>query len=459
MDERELTDDARTLLGNPRKALVAMAIPMIIATIVQSANNMIDAIWVAGLGTAALAATGVAFPYFFIVMGIGNGIGVGASQALSRRLGAGDYEGTNRVASQALVMSLAAGTVVAVAMLLIVEPALIASGAGDYLEECMDYTVPIFIGIPIIVLSSILSGLLRSEGASRRSMYIQLIGAGLNIVLDPIFIYIFGWGVAGAAWATILAMSIGCLLGLYWYFVRKDTFVRIPLRGFRFDRAVDADILRVGIPASMEMIVMSLVMIVVNQIILLVDPVDGIAIYSTGWRVLDMLMIPAMALGFSVVPVCAAAYGTGRMDKFRDAYRYCIKLGVGIMTVVMVVALIVAPYMVSLFTYSDGTAHLADEMVMFVRIGALFLPTLIFGMASAGMFQSLGMGIRSLTATVIMNVLRVPICLFATTFGSLTALWVGMTVSEILGASIVAVWAVVVLRDVIARRGTASRDH
>ncbi len=459
MDERELTDDARTLLGNPRKALVAMAIPMIIATIVQSANNMIDAIWVAGLGTAALAATGVAFPYFFIVMGIGNGIGVGASQALSRRLGAGDYEGTNRVASQALVMSLVAGAAVAVTMLLIVEPALIASGAGDYLEECMDYTVPVFIGIPVIILSSILSGLLRSEGASRRSMYIQLIGAGLNIALDPIFIYVLGWGVAGAAWATILAMSIGCLLGLYWYFVRKDTFVRIPLKGFRFDRSVDADILRVGVPASMEMVVMSLVMIIVNQIILHVDPVDGIAIYSTGWRALDMLMIPAMALGFSVVPVCAAAYGAGRMDKFRGAYRYCIELGIGVMTVVMVVALMAAPYMVSLFTYSDGTAHLADEMVMFVRIGALFLPTLILGLASAGMFQSLGMGIRSLTATVIMNILRIPICLFATTFGSLTALWVGMTVSEILGASIVAVWALVVLRDVMARRGTASRDQ
>ena len=75
--DRELTDDVKTMLGDPRKALIAMAIPMIVATVVQSANNIVDAIWVSGLGTAALAATGVAFPFFFIVMGIGNGIGVG----------------------------------------------------------------------------------------------------------------------------------------------------------------------------------------------------------------------------------------------------------------------------------------------------------------------------------------------------------------------------------------------
>ena len=233
------TDDVKTLLGNPKKALIAMAIPMMIATVVQSANNMIDAVWLAGLGAGALAATGVVFPLFFVVMGFGNGIGVGASQALSRRIGAGDYDGTSKVAAQAVMIGLAGGLVMTVAFLLSAEPLLSICGAGEYLDECMEYAIPILLFIPVFLIGSILSGLLRSEGASKRAMNIQVVGAAINIVLDPIFIYIFGWGIAGAAWATSISMTVSMVMGLYWYFIKKDTFVRIPLRGFRFDKGLD----------------------------------------------------------------------------------------------------------------------------------------------------------------------------------------------------------------------------
>lgn len=451
--EVELTDDVKTMLGDPHKALIAMAIPMIVATVVQSMNNIIDAVWVSGLGTAALAATGVAFPYFFIVMGIGNGIGAGASQALARRLGAGDYEGTHNVASQTLVMSMVSAVVISVVFILLAEPMMVASSAGDYLSECLEYSIPVFAGIPLIMMSGILSALLRSEGASKRSMVIQLLGAALNIILDPIFIYVMGWGLAGAAWATVLSMGVSSVVGLYWYFVRKDTFVRIPLRGFRFDRAIDGDILKVGIPASMEFIIMSLVCLVMNRIILVVDPVDGIAIYSTGWRALDMLMIPAMAFGFSLVPICAAAYGAGRMDKLRETYRYGIKIGTVVMLVLTVFTLIAAPFIVALFTYSEETTHLAARMVDFLRISAFFMPFITVSFASSGLFQSLGMGVRSLISTLIMNLLRVPICAVLMVFGSLSYLWFGMTVSEVLGAFIIGTWAVLTVRT-LCRGGT-----
>lgn len=447
--DRELTDDVKTMLGDPRKALIAMAIPMIVATVVQSANNIVDAIWVSGLGTAALAATGVAFPFFFIVMGIGNGIGVGASQALARRLGAGDYDGTNRVASQTIMMALLAGLILAVIFTMFAEPAMVISGAGDYLAECLEYSLPLFVCIPLIMVSAMFSALLRAEGASKRSMVLQLFAAVLNIILDPIFIYVLGWGLAGAAWATCIAMSSSMVFGIYWYYIRKDTFVRIPLRGFRFNRSLDADILRVGIPASMEMIVMSITALIMNQIILTVDPVDGIAIYSTGWRALDMLMIPAMAFGFSIVPICAAAYGAGRMDKFRETFTYSLRIGTVFMLALTVFTLVAAPAIVLLFTYSEATSSLAPEMVDFLRIGAVFLPFITVSFASSGMFQSLGMGVRSLISTLIMNLLRVPICGILAGFGIFSYLWWGMTVSEIIGAAIIGGWAVITLRGLV----------
>lgn len=442
MDDRIAeTEDVKTLLGSPKKALTAMAVPMMIAMAVQSANNLIDAVWLAGLGTAALAATGVVFPLFFIVMGLGNGIGVGASQAISRRIGAGNREGASGVASQATMIGLAVGVAMAAILLVSAEPLLTICGAGDYLQECMDYAMPILLFIPVIMVGSILSGLLRAEGASRRAMNIQLAGAAMNMVLDPVLIYVLDWGIAGAAWATSASMTASMLIALYWYLVRKDTFVGIPLGGFRFDPELDADILKVGIPASMEYIFMSLVSIVMNAIILTVDPVDGIAVYSSGWRALEIVMIPAMAIGFSIVPICAAAYGAGRMDKFRSTYMLAVKYGVGVMVAMAVLLMAAAPAISVLFSYSDGTAGLRDQISAFLRVGALFIPFSAMSFASASMFQSLGMGTRSLAATVLMNLLGVPVCAALSTLGDLSLIWYGVAVSEIAGGIVLMTWA------------------
>lgn len=435
------TEDVKTLLGNPKKALIAMAVPMMIAMVVQSANNMIDAVWLAGMGAGALAATGVVFPLFFIVMGFGNGIGVGASQALSRRIGAKDYKGTSDVAAQAIMIGLAGGVAMAVLFLAFAEPLMSVCGAGDYMDECMEYAIPILLFIPVILVGSILNGLLRSEGASKRAMNIQVAGAVVNIVLDPILIYVFGWGIAGAAWATSISMVVCMAIGLYWYFVRKDTFVRIAMRGFRFDPGIDRDIMKVGIPASMEFIFMSLMAIVMNHIIMGLDPVNGIAVYSSGWRALEIVMIPAMSFGFSIVPICAAAYGAGRMDKFRQTYMLSVRYGTYTMVAMAVFLMVFAPLIAMLFSYSDGMEALGDQLTAFLRVGALFIPFVTVSYASASMFQSLGMGTRSLVATVIMNMLGVPICAVLSSFGELSVIWYGLAVSEITGAAILGFWA------------------
>ena len=446
--------DVDVLLGNPRKAMVAMAVPVMVAMVVQSMNNMIDAMWVAGLGTASLAAVGVAFPYFFTLMGLGNGIGVGSSQAIARRLGAGDRDGADRVAAQAFVITLLVGVVFTVIFIFITEPAMVLSGAGDYLEECVQYGMPLLIGAPFILLSSLFSSLLRSEGAAKRSMMIQMVAAGSNIILDPIFIYGLDMGIGGAAVATVVAMAISLLLGMYWYFVRRDTYIRLGFRGFRFDRSLDWDILRVGIPASMEMVTVAVVSLMMNHIVFAVDPVDGIAIYTTGWRIIDMLMIPIMAVGFAIVPVCAAAYGARRNDKVKEAYAQGLKMGILSMTAIAIVVALIAPYLVMLFTYTGETSGLADQMTIFVRIGCVFLPFIALGYVSNGFFQSLGMGMRSLSTTLFLNFVRLPICYLLIPMASLTALWWGMASAEIMGSVLIGVVGAFTLRALLGTKRT-----
>ncbi len=430
------TKDVEIMLGNPKKALLAMAIPIMIANLIQSINNIIDTVWLTSIGVDAQAAVNVIFPLFFFTIGLGNGIAVGASQAIARRIGAMDREGANRAAAQAIVLTLIISLIIAVAFILCAEQLIIASGGASNLEACIAYAIPIFVGIPTILVADVFSGLLRSEGASRRSMILHVIGAGLNIVLDPIFIFVLDMGVGGAAIATTLAMSIPLILVWYWYFGKRDTFISIPLRGFRFDGKIMADILRVGIPASLELILMSLVMILMNDIIDGIAPVEGVAIFGNGWKILDLFFMPTMAIGFAVVPICAAALGARDAKKIRDVYALALKYGIVIMLMISVIVVLFSQYLVIPFSYSEATVGIRDEMAEFLLYAAVFLPFCPLGYTSAGYFQSMGWGLKSLSISAVLNFVRLPICLFmAIEFGTLESLWAGVVIAEIIGAA------------------------
>lgn len=434
------------ILGAPRKALMAMVIPILIGMLVQSLNNFIDAIWVSGIGTGALAATGVVFPFFFILIGIGNGLGVGASQAIARRIALGDREGANKAASHVLVIGVIVGFVITAIFALFAEPIFMAAGAGDYIAETMAYGLPVMLCSPIYMLSFIFSAIMRSEGAAKMSMNIQIVGVVVHMVLDPILIYGLGIGIEGAALASAISMVAAVIVAVYVYKRTNRMYIELSFRGFRFDAALDRDILRVGIPASMEMIFVSISSLIMNIIIVSVDPVNGVAIYTTGWRILDLLMLPATSFGSALVPISAAGFGCGLYEKVRDVYRYAIVYGEAIMIALMAVTLVCAPYIVTLFTYTGTSASLAEPMTEFVRIGCVFLPFTVLGVVTSSLFQSVGQGLKSMVATAFRNLLRVPICFMLAPMMSLTLLWWGLTAAEFIGGTLIAIWGIFLLR-------------
>ena len=433
------------ILGDPRKSLIAMVVPIAIGMIVQSLNNFVDAIWVSGLGTAALAATGVVFPFFFILIGIGNGLGVGASQAIARRIGVGDKEGASRVAAQVLVMGIIVGFAIAVVFALFPEPIFAAAGAGDYMDEVLAYGVPIMVCSPIYMLSFIFSALLRSEGNARKSMTIQVAGVVVHLVMDPVLIFGLGLGLEGAAIASALSALMAAGIALR-YYRRGDMYVTLSFRGFRFDGELDRDIMRVGLPASLEMILISISTLFMNLIIESVDPVNGVAIYTTGWRILDLLMVFAVSFGSALVPISAAAYGQRSYERIRAVYVYALKYGVTLMVSIAVVAMLAAPLLVHMFTYTGSTTALSEEMTRFVRIGCVFLPFCMVGILTSSLFQSVGKGMWSMGATVLRNFLRIPLCYALAPMMSLTMVWWGVTAGEIIGTTVVAVSGVFALR-------------
>lgn len=442
----ERTKDVDTLLGNPKKAMMAMAIPIIIAMLVQNANNLIDSVWVAGLGSNALAAVGLVFPIFFIMISIGNGIGVGSSSAIARFLGMDDKGSAERTAAQAVVLGIIGSIILAILLFVFREQIFIALGAGDALQDCLDYATPIFLTCPLGILNGIMANLLRSEGASRRSMYSQVLAAVINMSLDPFFIYDYGLGLglAGAAWATALSFLISLLLISYWYFVGKSTFLRITLRGFRFEPVLDKAIFRVGIPASMEMIVISVSSMILNIVIIGVASTDGVAVFSSSWRIIQFAMIPIMGIGSAVVPVCAAAFGMRKYGNIRTAYWYSIKIITLIVVIEALILALAAEQVVTIFTYSEDTAALRGDMAFGVRVSCIFLIFVPWGFVSAGLFQALGMGTKSLIATVVRNFLSIPLCYFIAT--DMNSFWYGICASEIIGTALIVVWGLLILR-------------
>ena len=472
----EKTKGVETLLGNPKKAVIAMAIPMIVGLIAQSANNLIDAVWVSGLGSDALAAVGFVFPLFFILIGIGNGIGIGASSAVARHIGRGDKEAVDRTAMQGIVLLVVLAVIVMIFMLVFMRPILTLLGVGDTLELCASYATPIFLSTVILLLNGYLVNMIRSEGASTRAMISQIVASGINIILDPFFIYsdvfkeVFnldlgfsfglGLGMAGAAWATVIAISISLLILLYWYFIKGDTYVKIRSKYIPLDKETDKDILRVGVPASLEMIVMSLISMVMNVIIVSADKgTDGVAIFSSTWRLIQILMIPLMAIGSAVVPILAAGFGAKRYDKMHVAYVYSAKLCVIIQLVLVTITVLTAEFLVVIFTYSDGTAGLKDDMVSCLRILSLFLPFASWGFVAVGLFQSIGMGMKSFICTVVRNGLQIPAGLILlTTVGTFISIVWGVVLMEILGSILAGVWSYALLRGLVNKYVPVSKE-
>jgi len=172
------TEGVKALLGDPKKAIIKLALPMILAMSVQTIYNLVDAIWVSGLGADALAAVGFVFPIFFIAMALSTGLGMGAGSAISRRIGAKDKEGADNVAVHSLIITLLLAVAFTIPLFVFAENIFVLIGAGKTVGLTVDYGQIIFAGSIFIFFTSVSNAILRGEGDAKRAMYAMMLGAG-----------------------------------------------------------------------------------------------------------------------------------------------------------------------------------------------------------------------------------------------------------------------------------------
>ncbi|WP_407414452.1 MATE family efflux transporter [Methanobrevibacter sp.] len=395
----EKNSNIEMITGDPKKAINKLSVPIIASMFLIFANNIIDSIWVAGLGAEPLAALGYITPLFMILVGFGNGLGAGGNSLISRYIGAEDKHSANNAAIHNLILSLIFSIAISIIFLALMKPMLLMMGASDVLNYAMDYGFIIFIWTFAILMPPIVGGAFRAEGDIKRATVPIALAAIINMILDPIFIYTLNMGIQGAAWATALGPFISLLLMFYWIFVKKDTYLSYNIKDFHNDLKMYKDILVVGIPASLEQLVLSVLTIFVNYMLTIVSGPVAVAVYTAGWRIVNIGMLPAIGVGTAAISVAGVAFGAKKYENLRVTARYAVKVALIASIIVCIILNIFANQIVFIFSYSENSANLAPLIAGFLQLMCLFILYVPFGASAGNVFQGVGKGTISFILT------------------------------------------------------------
>ena len=314
------------ITGDPKKAIIKLALPMMLSMLLIMLYNLADSIWVAGLGADALAAIGFITPLFMVLIGLGNGIGAGANSLIARNIGAKNYEQANNSALHGIILSIVVSVIFTIIIEAFMVPILQFMGAGETIGYAMDYSYIIFGFLFIFVYSGVASAIFRSEGDMRRATIAIAVTAIMNIVLDPIFIYTLNLGIAGAAWATVISATLSCLVMSYWIWGKKDLYLDLSPKNFSYSSRIMIDTLQVAIPSTLENIVFSALAIIINSMLVLAAGTTAVAVYTASMRIVQLCMIPLIGLGTAVLTVAGVAYGAHNYKNLQTAHSYSIKV-------------------------------------------------------------------------------------------------------------------------------------
>ena len=456
MLSNDLVNSVDIMLQDPKKALIKMSIPLIISLLITSFYNLIDAAWVSGLGADALAGVGFFTPIFMILVGFGNGLGSGAAFAISKYLGEDNKKKADNASVHSIFIDVIVSLIITVLALIFLNPILNVMGAGQTIGYATDYGMIIILGAVFIILSNALYGISRGEGDTVRPMYAMIASAILNMILDPIFIYILNLGVKGAAIATIISSIFVILILLYWFYIKEDTYLKPNLSNFDFKKEISMDIIKVGIPASIQLLNNAFFAAVFSALLAFVGSTDSVAVYSTGWRIVTIGTTPLLAIGSALISVVAANYGARNYKNIQIAHRYAMKVSIVIAFIVAILTNVFAGDIASVFASSGSSIRIAPELTSFLSWIVIYYPTMAVGVSSTYIFQGLGKGITAMFQTIIRETGFT--IFFAVLFGvvlgyGVWGAWMGIVLGEIVSNNLTMIWADYLIKKLIKING------
>ena len=368
------------------RLIVRLSIPTILSMLVTNIYNLVDTAFVGQLGTSESAAVGIVFGFMSILQAVGFMFGQGAGSITARLLGARDDRNASRVASTGIVCSVLLGLIISLVSFPLHRRIILMLGSTETMyPHAKSYLLTILFAAPFMTGGYTLNNLLRYEGKASLGMVGLMSGAVLNIVLDPILMFVLHMGVAGAALATAASQIISFLI-LLSMFLRGKTVTHLSIRQVDPRPRMIGDIMATGLPSMLRQVLNSVASILLNSSAAVYGDA-AVAAMSIVGRISFFVFALALGIGQGFQPVCAYNYGAKKYLRLRSAYRVTVILSESILIVSAVLTLLFSGNLIAVFRNDPDVISIGTRALQLQMITILFLP---FSMSTEMLYQSTG---------------------------------------------------------------------
>lgn len=420
--------------GDMYKVLLTLSIPIMINSIIQTLYNLVDGIWVSRISSVHFAATSFVWPINFLFISLGIGLSIAGTSLLSQLVGAGKYKEARKYTSQLMVSSLLLSIVFTIAGVAS-SPHIIRlmGGEGEFAILANTYLRITFLDLPFMFLYFNINSIMNAQGNTITPTILSAISALINVILDPIFIFTFKMGIAGAAWATVLSRVVLAIFGLV-IVLKENNEIKPNLRGFKFDKDILREILRVGLPASIGQTGASIGFMVLNGFIVSYGTAT-MAAFGMVNRVTSLVMQPAMGVGAALTAVVGQNLGAGQLDRATEGFNKASKIALYIGIIGGVLIFVFNKQIVHFFIQSKDEPEVIIQSITYMKYLAFSMPLMGIFSVFQGIFQGSGNTKYSMTMEIgRLWLVRIPMILIFKNyfdFGT-SGIWFSMSFSNLL---------------------------
>lgn len=430
------------LLGeeNVGKLLLKFSIPAITGMLVNALYNIVDRIFV-GNGVGALAISGIviAFPIMNIIMAFGMLVGNGTSSLISIRLGQKRKEDAEQILGNAFVLTIILAVLLSIFGLVFLDQILVKFGArGEVLEYAREYTRIVLIGVIFQNLAFSMNHSIRASGSPKIAMFSMLIGAILNTILDPIFIYVFHMGVAGAAIATVISQTVSSAWVVS-FFLREKGTLRLYVKNMKLKKHVVLSIFSIGVsPFSMQLAA-SVITIILNSSLLRFGGDIAVAAMGVINSITMLILMPMFGINQGAQPIIGFNYGAKKYDRVKHTLKLAILFATSISTLGFIMVELFPSFLISLF--GKNNAQLIDIGSHGIRIFLSMLPIVALQIVSANYFQAVGKPNHSMFLSLSRQVIiLMPLLFILPPIFKLNGVWLAGPASDVISSIIAAIF-------------------
>ena len=401
-----------TELGTEKigKLLKQYALPAIIAQTASSLYNMVDSIFIGhGVGAQAISGLAVTFPLMNLSTAFGTLVGAGAATMLSVLLGQKNYQAANKVLGNVVSLNIIIGLIFMAAALIFIDPILYFFGASaDTLPYAKEYIRIILYGNIVTHLYFGLNAAMRASGSPKKAMGLTIFTVVFNTLLDPLFIFVFDMGIAGAAWATVLAQTVAMIIVMR-HFSNRERAFHFEKGIVRLDRRVAKDSLAIGLGPFLMNAAACLVALFINQQLRKYSGDLGIGAFGISNRFIFMFIMICMGLNQGMQPIAGYNYGARQYSRVKEVFWKTAMLGTVVTCVCFIISCFFPRAAASIFTHDEQLLEMSAESL---RLITIMFPLVGFQMIGTNFFQSLGMVRKSIILSLSRQILFLLPCLY-----------------------------------------------